>query len=249
MLSDGLRLRNAISWRHLRLAIGGYSKYRSNGQLPSLTSVQILSSFFCTYLGIITALMAEFGLESRPLCTPSSDIYKYTPVDSEANEIRVAHILPGSKNDPLLCQLKNVLLCENPTFEALSYTWGTQTDCVEISIDGKKASISENLNSALRRLRLADKVLTIWVDSICINQDDLVERSAQASRMRFIYRQACSVSVWLGNEDEEKEDGVLAFTLLQDLDMASEENFNDIVGPTRFIQLEALKRLFRRPYW
>ncbi|CAG8961068.1 hypothetical protein HYFRA_00002610 [Hymenoscyphus fraxineus] len=123
-------------------------------------------------------------------------------------------------------------------------------NCVSLSINGKQASISRNLESALRRLRMVDGILTMWVDSICINQSDLVERSAQASKMRFIYQEASSVSVWLGDGVEQEEEGILASRLLRDLDTSSEDTFNEIVSDSaRFLQFQALTGLFRRPYW
>ena len=189
----------------------------------------------------------ETHTNKAALCAPSSEIYKYSRVDSELNEIRVAKILPGNRTEPLICQLSNVFLTDNPSYEALSYTWGNEEACRSISINGKNASITKNLESALRRLRSADKIVTIWVDSICINQEDLTERGAQTSRMRSIYRQADLVRVWLGDSGEE---GDLAWTLLQDLDNASEAIINDIIGDySRFEQFQALKKLFRRRYW
>ena len=41
----------------------------------------------------------------------------------------------------------------------------------------------------------------IWVDAICINQDDVNERNAQVIRIREIYSQSLAVTIWLG-EDE-----------------------------------------------
>ena len=41
----------------------------------------------------------------------------------------------------------------------------------------------------------------IWVDAICINQQDLRERSQQVSIMRDIYRLAADVVIWLGEDN------------------------------------------------
>ncbi|UPL00019.1 hypothetical protein LCI18_010953 [Fusarium solani-melongenae] len=41
----------------------------------------------------------------------------------------------------------------------------------------------------------------LWIDAICINQDDIEERTAQVSQMSRIYSAAKSVIVWLGRED------------------------------------------------
>jgi hypothetical protein len=40
----------------------------------------------------------------------------------------------------------------------------------------------------------------LWVDAICINQDDIAERNAQILRMQHKFTQASLVTVWLGAE-------------------------------------------------
>ncbi|KAF7188351.1 Heterokaryon incompatibility protein 6, OR allele [Pseudocercospora fuligena] len=47
---------------------------------------------------------------------------------------------------------------------------------------------------------LPQRKLRIWIDAICINQDDLDERDQQVSMMDDVYRQAREVLVWLGPE-------------------------------------------------
>ncbi|KAH6674395.1 heterokaryon incompatibility protein-domain-containing protein, partial [Halenospora varia] len=65
-------------------------------------------------------------------------------------------------------------------------------------IDGSLFSAFENLEAALRRLRLSGKQRTIWIDAVCINQNDIQERQDQVSLMRQIYEQAEQVVIWLG---------------------------------------------------
>ena len=45
----------------------------------------------------------------------------------------------------------------------------------------------------------------IWVDALCINQQDIVERGQEVRRMGLIYRQARNVVIWLGNEARESD--------------------------------------------
>jgi hypothetical protein len=59
--------------------------------------------------------------------------------------------------------------------------------------------ITHNLGVALRQLRHLDKPRVLWVDAICINQDDLIERSAEVMEMASIYSNAGRVVVWLGS--------------------------------------------------
>lgn len=83
-------------------------------------------------------------------------------------------------------------------YEALSYVWGDPSLKGKISVNGISMTIKRNLESALYRLRLRNRPRLIWVDSICINQADLEERSAQVGRMNLIYENAENVNVWLG---------------------------------------------------
>ncbi|EGX95782.1 ankyrin and HET domain protein [Cordyceps militaris CM01] len=43
----------------------------------------------------------------------------------------------------------------------------------------------------------------IWIDAICVNQNDVLERNIQVSMMTQIYGQAQSVIIWLGGFDSE----------------------------------------------
>jgi hypothetical protein len=66
----------------------------------------------------------------------------------------------------------------------------------------KQLLIRPNLHEALRQLRRAsqDKYLFIWVDALCINQNDEVEKQEQVLKMAQIYRNAASVCIWLGSD-------------------------------------------------
>ena len=74
--------------------------------------------------------------------------------------------------------------------------------------------VRPNLSDALRHLRSYSgsspqqsgerpQTLVIWIDYICINQEDNDEKSAQARMMEKIYKRAESVLIWLGGESEE----------------------------------------------
>ncbi|KAL5379234.1 hypothetical protein PMIN02_010995 [Paraphaeosphaeria minitans] len=85
-------------------------------------------------------------------------------------------------------------------YTAISYMWGSPEDTKTITINGMPVTVGENLAVALDCLRssLVDKV---WIDAICINQDDIDERNAQILRIRDIFSQSLAVTIWLG-EDE-----------------------------------------------
>jgi hypothetical protein len=86
-------------------------------------------------------------------------------------------------------------------YVALSYTWGDASVTREIFVDDIPVSVTVNLYAALLQLRDHSRVrqgFRIWVDALCINQADLVERAVQVARMKEIYERAWHVVVWLG---------------------------------------------------
>lgn len=100
-------------------------------------------------------------------------------------------------------------LANNPVYDALSYTWhleeqSSATSEVDsesggfISCNGMKLGVTANLRDGLLRLEQLRQETLIWIDAICINQQDLEERSAQVNMMGRIFRSARTVVVWLG---------------------------------------------------
>ena len=88
---------------------------------------------------------------------------------------------------------------------ALSYVWGNPGERRDIRLDGHQFSVTLNLYYALLHLRDSLEVrrmgLSVWIDAICINQDDLDERGAQVKKMNIIYSQALAVRAFLGHAD------------------------------------------------
>ncbi len=123
----------------------------------------------------------------------------YTPINSRGGEIRLLVIEPAKKlHAPLICRLEPTLLSSNPKYEALSYTWGSPGDGHNITLSGTAFWVWENAEAALRRLRLPSKPRAIWIDAICINQNDNAEKQQQLFLMQDIYPKAQQVCVWLG---------------------------------------------------
>lgn len=72
-----------------------------------------------------------------------------------------------------------------------------------MSVNGEPVKITKNLHEALVAVRSPSASLTLWIDAICINQEDKKERSTQVAKMASIYRQAARVFIWLGHDDAE----------------------------------------------
>ncbi|KAF2007282.1 HET-domain-containing protein [Amniculicola lignicola CBS 123094] len=87
----------------------------------------------------------------------------------------------------------------NPTpFKALSYTWGKGGFTQTIDASGADLKITETLEEAMKHIRHPTEPITLWIDQICINQQDDLEKSEQVAHMSHIYRNAEEVFVWLG---------------------------------------------------
>lgn len=65
-----------------------------------------------------------------------------------------------------------------------------------------KKRVSETLGLALKYLRKREKRV-LWIDAICIDQDDHEERSSQVAMMSLVYTGATQVCVWIGEDDDE----------------------------------------------
>lgn len=84
----------------------------------------------------------------------------------------------------------------NP-YTAISYVWGDPEHVDEVWLGQTSVGITANLGEILRDIRDVNKSLTIWVDALCINQDDILERNQQVRVMGEIYRQASSTIIYL----------------------------------------------------
>ena len=124
--------------------------------------------------------------------------YTYTPLTSPRS-LRLLKLHPGYRHDALTGTIEVTELGKSLTeYVALSYVWGTRTADVEISVEDSVLQITENLAEALKRIRKVSEPQKVWIDQICIHQQDKVERAAQVHIMKYIFFGACEVIAWLG---------------------------------------------------
>lgn len=127
------------------------------------------------------------------------------------DSIRLLKLLPASydvNGSGLSCCLEDYRLSENPSYEALSYTWGPPVFPELLHTHNGILKITENLALALSRLRFNDRVRYLWVDAVCINQINAAEKSRQVAMMGSIYKSARRVICWLGQADESINDAM-----------------------------------------
>ncbi|KAE9367255.1 HET-domain-containing protein [Stipitochalara longipes BDJ] len=165
--------------------------------------------------------------------------YKYSPLIRINNKIRLIKLHPCPYYEaPLVIEISHRSFPTNPQYEALSYAWGLPDRTQKISVqatsvglgssssdrppsyhDSRETNLSElcitvSLEVALRNLRTSQDPWIVWIDAICINQDDVLERGVEVLKMGDIYSKARRVIVWLGPEDENSS---LAVETLEDI--------------------------------
>ena len=122
--------------------------------------------------------------------------------------------------DPLHCCLSTHFLEDCPVYKALSYTWGDASIIKPLICNGKIMPITVNLWAALCRIRDETESQILWIDSICIDQESIEERTHQVRLMKDIYKMASEVVVWLG---EETDDTALGLSLARNVASAANQ--------------------------
>jgi hypothetical protein len=140
-----------------------------------------------------------------------NDHHPYHKLSSALREIRLLELQAGGHDEPLQCRLFTASLSRNAEYNALSYVWGdyasSSTFEPTILLDGKSFVVTPNLHVALLHLRpsAGSNSMRLWVDAVCINQNDSIERNSQVAMMQDIYASAAQVTIWLGEEDEDSD--------------------------------------------
>lgn len=139
--------------------------------------------------------------------------YNYQPLSVASSEIRILKLDCSQVTDGIECELEHVFLQNSPQFDALSYTWGPNVFSQSILCGGRSLAVTESLHAALLELRRSQYTY-IWIDAVCINQQNVSERNAQVAIMSDIYRAARRVVVWLGSSSASDS---LAFKAIQEM--------------------------------
>ncbi|MCJ1350849.1 MAG: hypothetical protein MMC33_000830 [Icmadophila ericetorum] len=134
--------------------------------------------------------------------------FQHQSIKSADCEIRLLRIYPATSiESPLVIEIFTASLNDYPDYIALSYVWGSnQRNYGIFCSDGSMLCVTFSLFSALQEVR-HQSYQVVWADQVCINQQDLQERSQQVSLMRRIYQQAKGVIIYLqpANEDQWKK--------------------------------------------
>ncbi|KAI8720204.1 HET domain-containing protein [Fusarium sp. LHS14.1] len=142
-----------------------------------------------------------------------------------STSFRLLQILSDGGQGILRCRMFDADLAaqDTPSYIALSYTWH-ETSLPNlfrpVLINEKYLSVSLNLWNFLQNYHQTAGERVIWIDQICINQDDQDERVQQIGQMCAIYERASMDVFWIGEPGEHTEDVMDMLESLNRLEMS-----------------------------
>jgi hypothetical protein len=141
-------------------------------------------------------------------------IYQHRPLENPNEYIRLLKLNSSAGEANILGDLIHTRLedtCQG--YEALSYVWGS-TESSNLTKAGIKTNgsspamkVTENLHRILRELRPhpGKSPRYLWIDQVCINQNDETEKFAQIMIMDQIYNVAQRTLIWLADGNAQVE--------------------------------------------
>jgi len=137
-----------------------------------------------------------------PAAVNRRHLYTYEPFLQATDYVRLLILQPGSFTDTLEGTLQAFSIRHLPPYEAISYCWGDSSAANHsqfVQLDGKILLITPNAAETLLHSRSYEVPIAIWLDQVCINQEDVDECSQQVKLMNFVYEKAARVVVHLGS--------------------------------------------------
>ena len=133
----------------------------------------------------------------------SLEPYRYASLNADKKEIRLIRASSWNQDEDILAfEVTSVSLDAPPEYTALSYVWGSSEKVASVMLDGRPLPVTGSLYRLLTRARVLRDAY-MWVDAICINQEDISERNAQVQLMGDVYSNASKVATYVGEASKE----------------------------------------------
>jgi hypothetical protein len=164
----------------------------------------------------------------------------FTPLHAARKEIRLLDVHPGVDDAIIQCSILYASLLEHPplVYETVSYCWGDPKTRAVIEVDGVDLDVPATCAETLRRMRRHDKHRVLWIDAVCINQNNVEEKGRQVAFMGEIYHKAFCNLIWLGEEDSSTKEALMTIHLLHE-DARRETNNFETLAETAYDEFGA----------
>ncbi|EUC37136.1 hypothetical protein COCCADRAFT_86476 [Bipolaris zeicola 26-R-13] len=174
--------------------------------------------------------------------------------DTSAPRFRLLMLHPSTQVSLIECSLLSYSFDEScPAYKALSYNWGRIRNTHQIRLNGYGFPISRNLWAFLEQMRIQRQWGFYWIDAICIDQSNTLEKNHQVQMMRRIYSTATSVMIWLGEASEDNTSDMAMDAVASAYTWVSNRRSGNSMHESHFIRdertMNALEHLFSRDYW
>ncbi|KAM0512083.1 hypothetical protein ACHAPE_009231 [Trichoderma viride] len=178
----------------------------------------------------------------------NSKVFAHVPLSTNGHYIRLVKIKTvdeqGAKKLKLDLAVRQ--FTDHIAYNAVSYEWGNAEAAAQIQINNQAVSIRQNLYDFLEILsQSAYKDEWLFIDAICIDQGNILERNAQVQRMGDIYRQAQVVLVWLGPATSESD---AIFNMCETQIVSAEGDALAAISWEGGVG-DALETIYQRSYW
>lgn len=154
---------------------------------------------------------------------PYVEPFLHSPLSEPSRCIRILRLPPGPPDKRVhfgeQCYLSySMHHCSRdtvPAYITLSYAWADMAAEMEstafpyslrpatnysIAVDGKPMQVTANLHAFLHEASKLSELRSqyLWIDQLCIDQSNIIERNAQVAMMGSIYAKAYRTIIWLG---------------------------------------------------
>lgn len=173
------------------------------------------------------------------------DIYSSLP---EGDYVRLLYCEPLGESNDIVCDLRVTSLREcQQQYIAVSYAWEDPAPIGSLGLrDGRSLPLSRTLAALFDRLRKLGQGFNVWVDALCIDQQNIIERERQVALMRQVYSAATFVLVWLGPADAGSEAAFRVMNSRRDFRWPADW---DSAGGTALSDLDAVLLFLARPWF
>lgn len=127
--------------------------------------------------------------------------YRYSDISSETREIRLLTFVHNGVDDPIKVPLSTAHLDETPHYSTASYYWGDEAELSTLLVNDFRLVVPSSAVAALTRIHELACESPVWIDALCIDQQNMREREGQVALMGIMYKSAMSNLISLEDKD------------------------------------------------
>ena len=173
----------------------------------------------------------------------------YESLDNDKRQARFMRMLHNGKKH-IQCELATFPVDDPPEYVALSYCWTKAPPTCQIELNREAFYVRPNLYAYLELMREEEQTWWIFIDALCINQEDLHERNTQVHLMGDIYGNAVETIAWQGAEGNLDDETARRLSRICDGTTNVSELFDSPDECSRRVTRKAFMDAFlNRRYW